>query len=84
MRGLIPGSSGSTLSGVPTVPAKIPGGIASRPTPVGQQSWVVSSIFSSIPGKVVALFITGVESYSHQRPWGDERFDGRKTPVERL
>ena len=76
-RGLIPGSSGSTLSGVPTVPGKIPGGIASRPTPAGQQSGVVSSIFLSIPGRVVALFVTGGESYSHQRPWGDERFDGR-------
>ena len=58
-RGLIPGSSGSTLSGVPTIPRKIPGGIASRPTPAGQQSGAVSSIFSSIPGQVVALFITG-------------------------
>ena len=76
-RGLIPGSSGSTLSGVPTVPGKIPGGIASHPTPAGQQSWVVSLIFLSIPEQVVALFITGGESYSHQRPWGDERFDGR-------
>ena len=82
--GLIPGSSGSTLSGVLTVPGKIPGGIASRPTPAGQQSGVVSLISSSIPGHVVALFVTGGESYSHQRPWGDERFDGRKTPVERL
>ena len=76
-RGLIPGNSGSTLSEVPTVPGKIPGGIASRPTPAGQQSGVVSSIFLSIPGQVVDLFITGGESYSHQRPWGDERFDGR-------
>ena len=76
-RGLIPGSSGSTLSRVPTVPGKISGGIASRPTPAGQQSGVVSLIILSIPGQVVALFITGGESYSHQRPWGDERFDGR-------
>ena len=78
-RGLIPGSTGSTLSGVLTVPGKIPDGIASRPTPAGQQSGVVSSIFSFIPGQVVALLVTGGESYSHQRPWGDERFDSRKT-----
>ena len=76
-RDQIPGSSGSTQSGVPTVPGKIPGGIVSRPTPAGQQSGVVSSIFLSIPGQVVALFITGGESYLHQQPCGDERFDGR-------
>ena len=49
-RGPIPESSGSTLSGVPAVPGKIPGGMASRPTSAGQQSGVVSSISSSIPG----------------------------------
>ena len=54
-RGPIPGSSGSTLSGVPTVPGKIPDGMASRPTPAGQQSGVVSSISSSIPGQVVVF-----------------------------
>ena len=49
-RGPIPGSSGSTLSRVLAVPGKIPGGMASHPTPAGQQSGVVSSISSSIPG----------------------------------
>ena len=54
-RGPIPGSSGSTLSGVPTVNGEIPGGMASHPTPAGQQSGVVSSISSSIPGQVVVF-----------------------------
>ena len=61
-RGPIPESSGSTLSGVPAVPGKIPSGMASRPTSAGQQSGVVSSISSFIPGQVVVLFITGGES----------------------
>ena len=42
MRGSIPGRlAASTQSGVPSVPEKIPGGMTSRPTPVGQQVGVV-------------------------------------------
>ena len=38
------GLAASTQGGVPSVPGKIPGGMTSRPTPVGQQSGVVSLI----------------------------------------
>ena len=42
MRGSIPGRlAASTQSGVPSVPGKIPGGMTSGPTPVGQQAGVV-------------------------------------------
>ena len=42
MRGSIPGRiAASTQSGVPSVPGKIPGGMTSCPTPVGQQAGVV-------------------------------------------
>ena len=41
-RGSIPGRiAASTQSGVPSVPGKIPGGMTSCPTPVGQQAGVV-------------------------------------------
>ena len=42
VRGSIPGRiAASTQSGVPSVPGKIPGGMTSCPTPVGQQAGVV-------------------------------------------
>ena len=42
MHGSIPGRvAASTQSGVPSVPGKIPGGMTSCPTPVGQQAGVV-------------------------------------------
>ena len=83
--GSIPEFRGFDPGGVPTVPGKIPVGMTSHPTPVGQQSGVVSLISSFIPGQVV-VFVYSREAnpYSHQRPCGDERFGGRKTSVERL
>ena len=46
---------------------------------------VVSLISSSIPGQVVVfVYSRGANPYSHQRHCGNERFGGRKTPVERL
>ena len=53
--GPIPGVAALTQGGVPTVPGKIPGSMTSRPTPAGQQSRVVSLIFSSIPGQIVVF-----------------------------
>ena len=95
-RGSIPGRlAASTQSGVPSVPGKIPGGMTSCPTPVGQQAGVVSLIsfvytrsdrhFCLYQVKSTFCLYQGVEyPYSHQRPWGGERLAGRYTPVERL
>ena len=84
----------STQGRVPSVPGKIPGGMTSCPTPVGQQAGVVSLI-SFVNTRSDRRFIytrsdrrfvctRGVAAYSHQRPWGGERLGGRYTPVERL
>ena len=74
-RGLIPGRSGSTLSGEPTVPGKIPGGIASLFTPVRQLSGVASSTLLLVPSST--CLYGGSGSYSHYWPHGGERLDGR-------
>ena len=79
---------------------KIPGGITSCPTPVGQQAGVVlfrlyqgSSMFCLYQVKLpfclyqvksTFCLYQVVYPYSHQRPWGGERLGGRYMPVERL
>ena len=75
--------------GEPAVPGMIPGGIASHPIPGRDSSspqrgagcsWD-DSRWCSVEETV--LFISG-GVYSHQRPRGGERFDGRYNPAERL
>ena len=87
--------SGVDPSGVPSVPGKIPGGVTSCPTPVGQQAGVVllrSFVYTRAARCSVYTRSNHRSVYTrsnrrfclHQRPWGGERLGGRYTPVERL
>ena len=81
VRGPIPGSSGSTLAGCRLFPGRFQ---VVWSLVLHQRGSVIDLFIQYIAGQVVVFVYNGVNPYSHQRPWGDGRFDGRKTPVERL
>ena len=100
MRGSIPGRIAVlTQSGVPSVPGKIPGGMTSCPTPLGQQAGVVllrSFVYTRSARCSVYTRSNRCSVYTRSNrrfclyqgvvyPYSHQRlWGGRYTPVERL